>query len=101
MDTNKRERAWNWKGGVTKIGEYRYVLPETKHPYGHKKSGRVAEHRLVMEKNLGRYLDSNEEVHHINGNKVDNRIKNLSLTIKKMHSGEVRCPHCLKTFKVK
>lgn len=89
----------SWKGGKNKISGYMYIK-NYDHPY--RNSGNyVAEHRLEMEKKLNRYLNSNEEVHHINGNKIDNRIENLELVIKKMHFGKIICPHCQKQFKVK
>jgi len=75
---NKGKNHWNWKGGKieTPFGYFRVHMPT--HPYADK-GGYVAEHRLVMEKHLGRYLKPEEIIHHINGNGLDNRVKNLKL----------------------
>lgn len=51
-------------------------------PEGHphpQASGRILEHRLVMEGQLGRYLEEWELVHHEDGNRQNNEIDNLKL----------------------
>lgn len=94
------EKNHMWKGGIIVFKDgYRYVKSYD-HPYKNS-GGYVAEHRLLMEKKLGRYLTKNEQVHHRNGIKGDNRIDNLEIVIDKLHKGNVCCPYCQKIFAVK
>jgi len=90
-----------WRGGrrITRIGYVEIYSPD--HPSRKSNKG-VMEHRIVMEKHLGRYLERWEIVHHRNGVKDDNRIENLELVISKggIHFGTINCPHCQKSFKI-
>lgn len=44
------------------------------------------EHRFIMENNIGRKLDKNEIVHHVNGDSHDNRIENLQVMSRAEHA---------------
>lgn len=97
---------WNIQKLIHK-GDYDYALiPE--HPNA-TKNGYVLYHRIVMENHLGRLLDKAEVVHHINGDKHDNRIENLQLLDSKEHGHlhgvqhgrkmcKLKCPNCGKLF---
>ena len=71
--------------GHTKVHTKGYVLAYVPHhPKAHK-DGYVMLHTIIMERSIGRYLQPNEVVHHINHNRQDNRLENLALMDKKAH----------------
>lgn len=75
---NKGSNNPMWKEGKKTIKGYVYIwMPN--HPYAIFNHRYVAEHRIVMEKHIGRYLKPEEIVHHINEIRNDNRIENLIL----------------------
>lgn len=92
---NPRGKLFQFQTGriINPQGYVRIYVPNAKK--------RIFEHRLVMEKKIGRLLEKNELVHHINGIKDDNRPENLEVMLRKTHCGKVKCPHCQKEFFIK
>ncbi len=85
----KKEKAFNWKGGKVLSNGY-IMIYKPEHPKA-SPQGYILEHRLKMEEKMGRYLQNEEVVHHINGDRRDNRIFNLKLH--KSNSGHFREEH--------
>lgn len=68
-------------------GYYEVAIPRS-HPFfcmAAQSRQTILVHRLVMAEHLGRPLLSNEDVHHINGKRDDNRIENLQLVKSNTH----------------
>lgn len=68
-----------WKGGriIDEKGYVRIRIGDNQWQY---------EHRFVIEKSIGRKLEKKEHIHHLNGDKSDNRIENLQLLHTSIHN---------------
>lgn len=92
-----------WKGGtINKERGYRLICVRGKQVY---------EHRYIMEQYIGRKLESRENVHHLDGDKLNNNIENLEVIdvadhIRECHNRQredgkwhiTKCPRCKKDF---
>jgi hypothetical protein len=77
-DPNVSKKGKKGQGSVTYFG-YKEININ---------GSRILEHRAIYEKHLGRKLLKYENIHHINGNKLDNRLENLELWITKQPRGQ-------------
>lgn len=73
---------------ATKEG-YLYCTTTPTHPFGEKRKDRKKKyiylHRAVMERELGRYLEPDEQVDHKDGDKTNNKPSNLILVKRGPH----------------
>ena len=69
------ENNGRWKGGISIYNGY-FTMNINK----------TAIHRKIMEEHIGKKLAKEECVHHLNGNKTDNRIENLVIMTNAEHS---------------
>lgn len=85
-----------WKTDGRTVSQEGYVLVQAHgHPAARSNGDYVLEHRIVMEKHLGRYLESHETIHHVNGDRADNRIENLQLRTGRHGKGvHHKCADC-------
>lgn len=80
-----KEKHPAWKGGK-RVNHNGYI--EVRKPDHHRsrKNGYVFEHILIAENKIGRSITTSEDVHHINGDKTDNRECNLEVLSKSNHA---------------
>lgn len=76
-ETKRKIGKAHWRGGsyLDKNG-YRLIMVDGKYEF---------EHRVVAAKFLGRPLKSEEIIHHVNHDRLDNRVENLSIVTRSEH----------------
>jgi hypothetical protein len=91
-----------------KGGGYRYCRTYPPHPKANVK-GLYPLHRVLVENSIGRLLSRDEQVHHVNEDKDDNRVENLAIMTTAEHARlhartvdlvSLVCPVCGRGFSV-
>jgi transposase len=92
------EKHGSWKGGMSVTGNgyiNKWLSPDDPYFCMANGQGYTPEHRYVMAQYFGRPLRKDESVHHISGDKKDNRIENLQLRINQHGTGQCfKCNNC-------
>lgn len=83
---NKGVNHHSWRGGRTRKGGINGYIRIYSPDHPNASRGYVPEHRLVMEKVLGRFLLKTEFVHHIDCDKQNNSTDNLVLVSNWQHN---------------
>lgn len=86
--TAKGAESGNWRGGRSVDADGYVWIHVPDHPMAH--GGKYLEHRVVMERKIGRLLTTDEHVHHKNERRDDNRLSNLEILSSRDHAIEHR-----------
>ena len=82
-ELRKGYKSSNNKGGKTQSQGYQFIWKP--YYYSNPSMNYVRVHRLKMENKLGRKLKSTELIHHVDLNKLNNRLSNLYISSKSKH----------------
>ena len=85
-DTNQRMREIDYRQFPEVEREYPRRTNDTFRVIYIIRGHEVPRSRYIMELHLGRKLNTDEVVHHLNGNGIDDRIENLRVMSRKEHS---------------
>jgi uncharacterized protein (DUF1330 family) len=83
--------VWKPIGHVYERGGYRWI----KVADGKRRMNYLAEHRYIIEKMIGRPLCSDEHVHHLDGNSLNNSPDNLAVISKRDHTLITKFLRCM------